>query len=330
MIYRKEISTAIIALLTIFGFVWGYNFLKGSNLFDKQVSLFTVYDRIDGLTESSAVVVNGFKVGVVKDIFFKDHTSGLLVVEMVMTEDNVQVTKTTKAKLVSSDFFGTKAIQLILDNGNPVEPNDTLPSEIEGTLTEELTNVSKSLIPLKVKAENMIQTLDTLLIDLRDLVGEGSKPSSLNNAFKDLAVTMDNLKSLTGKVDNIVDEDGSLGRILFDIEGFTSVLEKNKSDLDKLLGNLSTFSDTLVAADLAATVDNANKTFAEFNEVLEKVNAGEGSIGRLMQDEQVYENLEKATADLDSLLLDMKARPGRYIHFSVFGKKDKDDKKKKR
>ncbi|MFT4524512.1 MAG: phospholipid/cholesterol/gamma-HCH transport system substrate-binding protein [Bacteroidia bacterium] len=330
MKHQKEISTAIIALCTILGVVWGYNFLKGTNMFDKQVSLYTVYDDIDGLTESSAVVVSGFKVGIVKDIFFKDQSSGQLVVELVMTEDNVLVTKTTQAKLVSSDFFGTKAIELILDNGVPIEPNDTLPSLIEGTLTEELTNVSKSLIPLKVKAENMIQTLDTLLMDFRDLVGDGNRPSSLNSAFKDLAVTMDNLKSLTGKVDNIVDEDGSLGRILEDVEGFTSVLEKNQDELDNLLGNLSSFSDTLVAADLAATIDNANKTFAELTIVLERVNAGEGSIGKLMKDEAVYDNLEKATADLDSLLLDMKARPGRYIHFSVFGKKDKDGKTKKK
>lgn len=328
--HGREIRTALVALITVFAFVWGYNFVKGNNIFVKQTNYYTLYDEIDGLTESSPVVVNGFKVGIVRDIYFLDPTSGKIVVEMVMTADNLVITKDTKAKLVSSDLFGSKSIELIRGSAASAAPGDTLTSEIEGALLEELTNVSKSLIPLKVKAEKMIQTLDTLLMDFRDIVGEGSRPSHLNQAFKDLASTMENLKSLTGKVDHIVDEDGSLGQILSQVESFTSTLEKNQGEIDNLLGNLSSFSDTLVAADLAATINNANRTFAELSEVLEKVNNGEGSIGKLMKDEAVYDNLEKATADLDKLLVDMKARPGRYIHFSVFGKKDKEEKKKKK
>ncbi len=324
MKYSKEIRTAVVALTTLFAFVWGYNFLKGNDIFSKQRVFYTIFDDAGGLNTSAPIMANGYKVGLVKSIYFEPENRRKLVVELMLTADNFEIPKGTKARLVS-DLFGTTNINLILgeDVGNYVV-GDTLMSEMEVGLTEELTNVSKSLIPLKVKAENLIQNLDSLVLDIRDALGKGERASSVNRALADLAVTMENLKRATGKIDVLVSEEGDLGRILSDVEAFTSVLDKNKGEIDRLVGNLATFSDSLAASELTSTINNANRTFAELADAMEKINNGEGTVGKLLKNDSVYNNLNAATDNLDKLFIDIKERPSRYVHVSLFGKKNKD------
>lgn len=312
------------ALTTLFAFVWGYNFLKGNDIFSKQRVFYTIFDDAGGLNTSAPIMANGYKVGLVKSIYFEPENRRKLVVELMLTADNFEIPKGTKARLVS-DLFGTTNINLILgeDVGNYVV-GDTLMSEMEVGLTEELTNVSKSLIPLKVKAENLIQNLDSLVLDIRDALGKGERASSVNRALADLAVTMENLKRATGKIDVLVSEEGDLGRILSDVEAFTSVLDKNKGEIDRLVGNLATFSDSLAASELTSTINNANRTFAELADAMEKINNGEGTVGKLLKNDSVYNNLNAATDNLDKLFIDIKERPSRYVHVSLFGKKNKD------
>jgi phospholipid/cholesterol/gamma-HCH transport system substrate-binding protein len=324
MKYSKEIRTAVVALTTLFAFVWGYNFLKGNDIFSKQRVFYTVFDDAGGLNTSAPVMANGFKVGLVKSIYFEPENRRKLVVELMLTADNFEIPKGTKARLVS-DLFGTTSLNLILgDEVGDFEVGDTLMSEMEVGLTEELTNVSKSLIPLKVKAENLIQNLDSLVLDIRDALGKGERASSVNKALADLAVTMENLKRATGKIEVLVSDEGDLGRILSDVEAFTSVLDKNKGEIDRLVGNLATFSDSLAASELTSTINNANRTFAELADAMEKINNGEGTVGKLLKDDSVYNNLNAATDNLDKLFIDIKERPSRYVHVSLFGKKNKD------
>ncbi|MFT5310967.1 MAG: phospholipid/cholesterol/gamma-HCH transport system substrate-binding protein, partial [Bacteroidia bacterium] len=206
---------------------------------------------------------------------------------------------------------------------------DTLISDIEEGLMAGITDLSSSLATTKVKADKLFSSLDSLVGDIRDVLGPGDRNSSVNRAITDLAATMDNLKSATKKLDGILDENGKLGDILADVEGFTSTLDENKDEIDNLLNNLSTLSDSLASAELASTINNANKTFEELALAMEKINNGEGTIGKLFKDESVYNNLEAATADLDSLFIDIKKNPNRYVHVSVFGRKEKKDKRKK-
>ncbi len=328
MKYSKEIRTGFIALATIFGFVWGYNFLKGNDIFSKQRVFYTTYENVGGLTQSNAVMVNGFKVGLVKDVYFEPVNREKLIVEFMLTADNYEIPRGTKAVLVS-DLLGTTSINLITgEEGGYYEEGDTLVSEIESDLLAGITDLSSSLATTKVKADRLFESLDSLVNDIRDVLGEGKRNSDVNKAFRDLAATMENLKNATSKIDGILAEDGKLGKILADVEGFTATLDNNKDEIDNLLKNLSTFSDTLAASELASTINNANKTLSELAEAIEKINNGEGTIGKLFQDETVYANLEAATRDLDSLFIDIKENPNRYVHVSVFGRKEKKDKKK--
>lgn len=324
MKYTREIKAAVVALATLFAFVWGYNFLKGNDIFSKQRVFYTILEDAGGLNTSAPIMANGYKVGLVKSIYFEPEGRRKLIVELMLTADNFDIPKGSRARLVS-DLLGTTSINLMLGEQNGVyAPGDTLMSEIEESLTAELANVSKSLIPLKVKAENLIENLDSLVIDIRDALGKGERESSVNKALADLALTMENLKRATGKIDVLLSEDGDLSRILSDVEAFTSVLDKNKGEIDRLVSNLATFSDTLAAADLASTINNANRTFSELADAMEKINNGQGSVGKLLNDDSVYNNLTAATENLDKLFIDIKARPSRYVHVSLFGRKNKD------
>jgi len=335
MKYSKELRTGFLAIATIFGFVWGYNFLKGNDIFSKQRVFYTKFENAGGLTTSNAVTVNGYKVGLVKDVYFEPRYRQELIVEFMLTADNYEIPKGTKAILVS-DLLGTPSINLVSSKPKSrtevreyCKEGDTLVSEIEGALMESITDLSSSLATTKVKADRLFESLDSLVNDIRDVLGKGERDSDVNKAFRDLAQTMDNLESATSKIDGILDEDGKLGKILADVEGFTTTLDENKDEIDNLLNNLSSFSDSLAAAELASTINNANKTFEELAVAMEKINNGEGTIGKLFQDESIFTNLEAATADLDSLFVDIKANPSRYVHVSVFGRKDKKEKKKK-
>ena len=323
MKYSREIRTGVIAVATIFAFVWGYNFLKGNDIFSKQRVFYTTYENVGGLTKSNSVTVNGFKVGLVKDVYFEPVHREMLIVEFMLPADNYEIPRGTKATLVS-DLLGTTSINLVTGQGDGYyQEGDTLISEIEGALMESITDLSSSLATTKVKADRLFESLDSLVGDIRDVLGPGDRNSSVNRAITDLAATMDNLKNASAKIDGILDEDGKLGKILADVEGFTTTLDENKDEIDNLLNNLSTFSDSLAASELASTINNANKTFAELADAMEKINNGEGTIGKLFKDDSVYNNLEAATRDLDSLFVDIKANPNRYVHVSVFGRKEK-------
>jgi phospholipid/cholesterol/gamma-HCH transport system substrate-binding protein len=323
MKYSKELRTGFIAVATIFAFVWGYNFLKGNDIFSKQRIFYTTFENVGGLTQSNSVMVNGYKVGLVKNVYFNPIKRDELIVEMMLTADNYQIPRGTKAVLVS-DLLGTPSINLITGEGEGYyTEGDTLVSDIEEDLLAGINELSSSLVTTKVKADRLFESLDSLVNDVRDVLGKGERDSDVNRAFRQLAKTMDNLESATAKVDGILDEDGRLGKILADVEGFTTTLDENKDEIDNLLNNLSTFSDTLAATELASTINNANRTLEELANAMEKINNGEGTVGKLFQDESVYANLENATRNLDSLFVDIKENPNRYVHVSVFGRKDK-------
>ncbi|MBI1286439.1 MAG: MCE family protein [Flavobacteriales bacterium] len=323
MKYSKEIRTGFIAIATIVAFVWGYNFLKGNDIFSKQRIFYTTYENVGGLTQSNAVTVNGYKVGLVKDVYFEPVLQKHLIVEFMLTADNYEIPRGTKAVLVS-DLLGTTSINLITGSEEGFyQEGDTLVSEIEEDMLTGLNNLSSSLATTKVKADKLFDSLDSLVNDFHYVFAPRNNSSSLKRAMMDLEATMGNLKEASLRIDGILAEDGKLGQILADVEGFTSTLNENKDEIDNLLNNLSSFSDTLAAAELASTINNANKTFAELADAMEKINKGEGTIGKLFANDSIYNNLEAATRDLDSLFVDIKANPNRYVHVSVFGRKEK-------
>ena len=207
MKYSKELRTGVIAVATIFAFVWGYNFLKGNDIFSKQRVYYTAYPNVGGLTKSNSVTVNGFKVGLVKDVYFEPVNREYLIVEFMLTADNYEIPRGTKAVLVA-DLLGTTSINLVTgkEEGYHHE-GDTLESAIEEGLMEGITDLSSSLVGTKAKADRLFESLDSLVGDIRDVLGPGDRESSVNRAITDLAETMENLNRASAKIDGILDDD---------------------------------------------------------------------------------------------------------------------------
>jgi phospholipid/cholesterol/gamma-HCH transport system substrate-binding protein len=312
-----ETKVGIMAAFGIAIMIIGYSFLKGNNIFDKSVKLYAVYDRVDGLTKSSAVVVNGYGVGRIGNITMRPD--GKLVAEIKITDETVRIPKNSTAKLVSLDFLGTRAVQIIFaDEVNGyVVTGDTLVSALEPKLAD---MVNEQIAPLKTKAEGLISSIDTVMSVVQGILGN----NSINNSLTNVESATARFSILAKHVDSLLlSEMQSIQGIIRNLEGVLAIVKRNGDNLDSTFANLNHLTGSLAESDIKGMITTLDSTLNEAKLLLKQINEGEGTVGLLIHDRTVYDNLEKATIDLDSLLLDFKESPGRYIHFSVFGRSDK-------
>lgn len=318
---RKEVKIGFIMLLAIALLFWGANYLKGTNLLENNKRFFAVYERVDGLGTSNPVVINGYKVGQVEEISFLPDNSGRLLVKFTVTEKNFRISKDTRAKIISSDLLGSKSIELKLGRSNEeLENLDTLQSDIEASLSE---SVNQQIAPLKRKAEDLISTVDSAIITVSAIFNKKAR-NDLDASFTSIKNSLETFEKTMNQVDGMVkDEREKIGDILTNFESITKNLANNNDKLTASLENIEAISDSLAGANLKQTVDNASIAMTEVSEVMRKINQGEGSLGQLINNDTLYINLERAAYDLDKLMLDMRLNPERYVHFSIFGRKNK-------
>ncbi len=314
----NEFKVGIITILALLLLFWGFNYLKGNNLFENDRTFYAVYERVDGLSSSRPVMVNGLKVGQVKSVYFHPDGSGRLMVKMAM-ENDIQISRNTIARISSSDLLGDKMIDFALgDDPNPAKSGDTLSSEIQLSLADE---VNKQVAPLKDKAEKLIGSIDTVLILVSGFLNNETK-DNFYKTFTSLRRTFQNLESTVKSVDETVT--ASQEDIVTTVRNVASIaknLEDNNEELSAIFKNFETISDSLARVNFAQTFATLNKAVTAANEALDKINTGEGTAGKLLNDPAVYNNLEDASEQLNRLILDIKYNPARYVNFSVFGKK---------
>ena len=299
----KEIRVGFVAILAIALFIWGYNYLKGTLLFGTKKVIYTEYPFIGGLTNSSLVLVNGFKIGLVSDIYFKNDHSGNIIVELTITDETIQIPNNSVANLISLDLLSSKGIGLSLGNSSVELFNgDTIPSHFEKSM---LDGVNEQLLPMKQKAEKLMVSLDSTIIKMKTTL------ENFNAIFDDqnkrnLKMSLANLKNTLDKFEEVANNANTT------ITAVRPVLKTYKE-----------LGDSLKEIDIKTTLEKANKTFENISLIMENINKGEGTMGQLMTNDSLYKNLESVTRDLDKLLIDFEANPKRYVHFSLFGKKDK-------
>jgi len=315
-------------LLSLILLFWGANFLKGNDIFVKDRNFIAVYDHIDGLSPSSPVMINGFKVGKVEEIDFISNRTGQLYVKFSVQKENFFIPEDTKAKIYSSDILGSKSISLILGSSNTeVQNMDTLSSEIEATLTE---SVNQQIAPLKRKAEDLISSVDSAIIIVSSIFNDKAR-DDLNKSFSSIKDALHTFENTMLKIDGAVaDEKEHINKIFSNIESITNNFSKSNEKLTMIVDNVESITDSLAESNLLQTVNNASLAMAEAAQLMEKINRGEGTIGALVNNDTLYRNLESAARDLDSLMIDLNENPQRYVHFSIFGRKDKKNKKKKK
>ncbi|MBD99656.1 MAG: ABC transporter permease [Verrucomicrobia bacterium] len=321
MTVKKELKIGLIALVCVALLFWGANFLKGTNLLKEDRSYYAIYSHIDGLSTSNPVNINGFKVGQVEEIRFMPDQSGNLIVRFTVTNRDFTIPKDTKAKIVSSDILGSKSINLVLGQSIiELQENDTLSSEIEATLTE---SVNQQIAPLKKKTEDLIQTVDSAILVVSSIFNKKAR-KELDASFSNIRSSLEAFERTMNQVeDMVVDERENLNAIFKNVESITRNLANNNEQLNSTLSNMEAITDSLAGANLKQTVNNASQAMVAVADVMRKINEGEGSMGQLVNNDSLYNNLENAALDLDKLLLDMRLNPERYVHFSIFGRKNK-------
>ena len=306
----RELKTGIVVIVVTALFIWGFNFLKGHNLFEGPAnSYYTTYENVQGLNTASAVTINGFEVGKVVDISFNPNAGkrGQLIVEFTLEKD-FQFSKKSIAKVYSASLMGGKSLAILPSyEGEIAKPGDYLKGEIESDM---FSSFGEKLNPLQAKLENVIVSADSLLVHLNEVL-DVKTIRSIKNSLTSFEKTMKSVESTSRNADSIVKEN-------------RNSIRASLKNTEKITQNFSKLSDTLSKAKIGQMLAKLDKTIANIQTLTANINQGKGTVGKLMTDEALYRNLEKSTKELEELLQDMKLNPKRYVHFSVFGKKGKE------
>ena len=307
------IGASFIAAIVIF--VWGFNFLKSTALFQKKTIYYASYEKINGLIKANPVVINGLRVGQVRNVYFNPDMSGNIIVSMMLTTD-FPIPSNTVARIFSSDIMGSKAIELVLgDDKTILQEGDTLQTSVEAGLMAE---VNAQVQPIKKKAEALLGSIDTLVIAFQSIFNETAR-DNLKETFMHLEKTFANLQNATSNIDTLVVEESSrISAILINLDSLTTALNRNKGNISNIIANFEIISDSLAKSEIPGTFARANKVLDDMQAILNKVNSGEGTIGMLINDDSLYVELNRSATALDSLINDIKQNPKKYVRFSLF------------
>jgi phospholipid/cholesterol/gamma-HCH transport system substrate-binding protein len=305
----REFKIGLVAFVAVALAIWGINYLKGINIFKTSDHYYAVYPNVQGLVGDAAVYLNGYRVGSVSKIEIDEKNVNKIIVE-VSLEKRLNLQKNTTLLLKNGSLIsGAKDVHIIMGTGpGSYEPGDTIPSAVQVEITDFVE-------PLKVKIESMVNAIDTVMISLNKLMNDETR--------KNLQGTVANLNSATSSLKASLQPSGSLSNSLNNLDAITANLKKSNADITAIFKNFEAVSDTLKQSDLKMLINHARETFAQTTEMLTAINNGKGTAGQLIMNDSAYVNLNNSLANLDSLLIDLREHPKRYVHFSVFGKKDK-------
>ena len=302
----REIKVAVLVILSIVLFYWGFVFLKGRNLFDNSNKLYAVYDNVAGLVVSAPVTINGLNIGKVNTI--EMLPDGKMKVELVITNEQIQIAKSSIAQIMDSGLIGGREIAILnnFSDTNYVESGDTLKTSDKLGLTAELAN---QIGPVKDKVEVLLENANKLIENLNATL-DASTQQKLKSAIASLEVTMAEFGQASKSINGILDDN-------------KSKLNTMVTNFEKTSSNLNSMSSSLEKADLGATVKKLEATLTSVNGMMSNLEQGKGSMGKLLSDDAMYNNLTKTSKELELLLQDLRLNPTRYVNVSVFGKKNK-------
>ena len=308
MRFTKEIKVGFLAVLGIMMSVFSYNYLKGINLFDKNRKFIVKYEKVDGLSVSNPVTMNGFKIGKVQKINFNSKNTRELLVDIIIDND-VIFPKTSLAELYETGLIGGKAIAIIPDYKN----DSTIAIDgdyLKGVIKPGLTELVNQILPqVQLQIEAVMKNAEIVLQNINTLFDDETK--------KELKSSIEDFSNLTSSLSETSDEISKL--IADNSENLTNSL----SDFRSASNNIKSITDSLNSDDIKSITINLNSLVNNLNSITTSLKNSEGTAGKLINDKSIYDNLENATNQLNRLIEDIKLNPSRYINFSVFGKKNK-------
>ena len=311
---RREAKLALTALAAVFILIWGINFLKGSSLFESKSTFYGVYDSVEGLKVSSGVIYRGYQVGQVISIQFTGERFDRVLVKFSV-DKGLELPSNTLAMIQSADLMGSKVVALVPgDSHVTAVSGDTLRSQVERGLMEQ---VSQQMLPLKQKAERLLGSLDSVMLIVQGLFNEETK-KNLSNSFGSIDRTLRNLEGASGNLDTLIQgESARISSILQDVNSITGNLRNNNEEISNILGNVSAISDSLRQASLHQTLMSLDYILATTDSIMNKINRGEGTIGALLNDNDLYYNLNQVSENLNRLLVEFRYNPKRFINLSL-------------
>ena len=287
-------------VMTIFSF----NYLKGINLLEKSRHFLVVYENVEGLVASNPVTINGFKIGNVQKINLSADGTNRLEIKL-MIDNEVEFSKSSKAELYETGLIGGKAIAIIpnYEDSSIAENGDYLQGTIKPGLTE---LVNQKLTPLQDKLESAIQNADNVMLNINELLSDETK-TSLQQSILNFKNISESLYETTNNVNSIILKN-------------SNTIENSLNNIESSSKNINEITQSVSDANVSDLILKLNSTVTNFNLALSKINNGNGSISKLLENDAIFNNLEKATSELEALINDIKANPNRYVHFSIFGK----------
>jgi phospholipid/cholesterol/gamma-HCH transport system substrate-binding protein len=270
---------------------------------------------VNGLVAANPISIKGMKVGQVKKLYFNPKNPAEIIVELYVLGD-YPIAKNSSARIFSSSLLGAPEVEIIPgDSKQMAISGDTLLSETEATLGQE---VNRQLLPLKTKAENLIGSIDSIAIIVQQVLNKNTR-DNLVEAIEHVKQSLGNIANATHTLDTLMSSQRSnLSKIIINVESISSNLKQNNEKITNILTNFSNLSDSLARARIPYTIAQVNKAITDLDSILVKINKGEGSVGQLLTNEQLYKEVEKAARDLNLLLEDVKANPSKYVKVSVF------------
>jgi phospholipid/cholesterol/gamma-HCH transport system substrate-binding protein len=318
---KNEVKVGIIVVLAISLFVYGFNFLKGHNIFNPERKLYAVYPKIDGLIEANPLLLNGFKIGQVKKIeLLPADKKNMILVTFILNSD-VKIPVKSIAKIFSSDLLGSKAVEVVpSEQLLYVSNGDTLLSQSDDDLK---TAVNKQIQPLQKKAEDLISSIDSVMFVVKEVLNANVR-QNLISSFESIKNTIISLERTTYQLDTLMGaERYAIASIIQKTNSIVSNIEKNNEKISQAISNFNSISDSLAKSNLKKTVEETNVALAGVNKIINQINSGKGTAGKLINSDSLYISLSKSSEDLDKLLKDLRINPERYVHISVFGRKDR-------
>ncbi|WP_018338548.1 MlaD family protein [Butyricimonas synergistica] len=311
---KREAKLALTAIIAVFVLIWGINFLKGSSLFESKSIFYGVYNSVEGLKVSSGVVYRGYQVGQVISIQFTGERYDKVLVKFSVNK-GLELPSNSLAMIQSADLMGSKVIDLI-PGDSPVfaVSGDTLTSKTEQGLMEQ---VSRQMLPLKQKAERLLGSLDSVMVIVQGVFNEETK-KNLNNSFASIDRTLRNIEGASGNLDTLMQtESARVSEILRNINSITANLSDNNEEISNILGNFSSISDSLRQANLHQMLTSVDNILGRVDSIFAKINKGEGTIGALVNDNDLYYNLNQVSENLNRLLVEFRYNPRRFINLSL-------------
>lgn len=298
--FTKEIRIALTVIIGIVVLFVGMNFLKGIIVFSNDNSYKVVMRDINGLSASSPVYANGFQVGVVRNILYDYEGVNGGIIVTIDVDNKMRIPVGTTAE-VSSDLMGNLKLNLILSNNmlESIEPGGVIIGSLGKGMMDEVAQMMPQLKALLPKLDSILTSVNTIMSD---------------PALKSI------IDNVNGATDNLNKSSAQLNKMMTQFEStMPGMLQK----VDAVLGNTEQITSDIAKADIATTMKNISATLQNCRELTDKLNSNEGSLGKFINDPSLYDNLNATMRDADSLMIDLKSHPKRYVHFSIFGRKDK-------